>query len=96
MEAAFRQEAVLAAVLVPAAFWIGRDAIEIAALIACCLLVLIGELVNSAIEAVVDRSGSEHHVQAGAAKDMGSAAVLASLLLLLCVWGAIIYSRFAA
>jgi diacylglycerol kinase (ATP) len=93
-EAAFRQEALLAAILVPAAFWLGRSPTEIAFLIASCLLVLIVELVNSAIEAIVDRIGAEQHVLAGAAKDLGSAAVFVSLVFLAVVWIAVIYDRF--
>jgi diacylglycerol kinase (ATP) len=95
-EAAFRQEVSLIAVLIPAAFWLGRSPTEIAFLIASCLLVMIVELINSAIEAVVDRIGSEQHTLAGAAKDLGSAAVLISLVLLAVVWIAVIYDRFLA
>lgn len=93
-EAAFRQEVVLAAVLLPAAFWLGRSPTEIAFLIASSLLVLVIELINSAIEAVVDRIGDEQHVLAGAAKDLGSAAVLISLVFLAVVWIAVAYDRF--
>ena len=95
-EAAFRQEVVLALVLLPTAFWLARSPTEIAFLIASCLLVLIVELVNSAIEAIVDRIGEKQHVLAGAAKDMGSAAVLISLVFLAVVWIAVIYDRFYA
>lgn len=95
-EAAFRQEVVLAATLIPAAFWLGRSPTEIAFLIASCLLVLVIELVNSAIEAVVDRYGDEQHILAGAAKDLGSAAVLISLVFLAVVWIAAAYERFLA
>ena len=94
-EAAFRQELALTACLVPAAFWLGRDYREVALLIGTCLLVLIVELFNSAIEAVVDRIGEEHHVLAGSAKDMGSAAVFVSLVLLGVVWFAVTVERFA-
>lgn len=93
-EAAFRQEVLLTVALIPAAFWLGRNPTEIAFLIASCLLVLVIELVNSAIEAVVDRFGEEQHVLAGAAKDLGSAAVLISLIFLGVVWVAVIYDRF--
>jgi len=85
---------VLAAVLLPAAFWLGRSPTEIAFLIASSLLVLVIELINSAIEAVVDRIGDEQHVLAGAAKDLGSAAVLISLVFLAVVWIAVAYDRF--
>ncbi len=93
-EAAFRQELALTVVLVPTAFWLGRTALEIAALIGVCLIVLIVELINSALEAVVDRHGDEQHELAGAAKDLGSAAVFVSLVLVLVVWGAVGYDRF--
>ena len=84
----------MAAVLIPGAFWLGRNLTEIALLIATCLLVLIVELFNSAVEAVVDRVGDEHHVLAGGAKDMGSAAVLVSMVLMAVVWLAVILDRF--
>ena len=60
-EAAFRQECVLAAVLTPAAFWVGQTAVERSLLIGTCWLVLVVELLNSAVEAVVDRVGTDHH-----------------------------------
>ena len=88
-EAAFRQEMVLATLLTPCAFWLGRDAVEVAILIAACLLVIVIELMNSAIEAVVDRISDEHHELAGGAKDMASAAVFVSLALVLVVWGGV-------
>ena len=86
----------MALLLAPAAFWLGRDYVEIALLIGTCLLVLIVELFNSAVEAVVDRIGDEHHVLAGSAKDMGSAAVFVTLVLLGMVWLAVALDRFAA
>jgi diacylglycerol kinase (ATP) len=95
-EAAFRQESVLCAVLIPAAFWLGTTAIERSLLIGTCLLVLIVELLNSGIEAVVDRVGAEHHDLSGRAKDLGSAAVFLSLLLVLVVWGLVAWERFGA
>lgn len=85
-EAAFRQELVLAAVFIPVAFWLDITAVERVILIAVTILVMITELMNSAVEAVVDRIGSEHHPLSGQAKDMGSAAVLLSLLLWAYVW----------
>jgi len=94
-EAAFRQESLLCVVLVPAAFWLGETAVERSLLIGACLLVLIVELLNSGIETVVDRVGAEHHELSGKAKDLGSAAVLLSLVLLLVVWGLIGWARFA-
>jgi diacylglycerol kinase (ATP) len=94
-EAAFRQECALTVILVPAAFWVGRTAIELILLIGSCLLVLIVELLNTAVEATVDRVGMEHHQLSGRAKDLGSAAVLVSLLLLSLVWGLIAWQNLA-
>ncbi len=93
-EAAFRQELVLVLILVPVAAWLGQTALERAVLIGCCLIVLIIELINSAIEAAIDRHGDEHHELSGRAKDMGSAAVFISLLLVAVVWGLITTERF--
>ena len=93
-EAAFRQELVLCVVLVPTAVWLGQTAVERALLIGSCLVVLIVELLNSGIEAVVDRVGAEHHRLSGQAKDLGSAAVLLSLVLVLVTWGLIAWARF--
>ena len=95
-EAAFRQEVALTAVLTPLAFWLGRTAMEVAMLIGVCLVMLIVELVNSAIEAVVDRHGEERHELSGAAKDLGSAAVFVVLCLVAIVWLAVAYDRFLA
>jgi len=85
-EAAFRQESLLMIVLVPLAFWLGESLLEELLLIAVCVLVIIVELLNSAIEAVVDRVSDEQHVLSGRAKDMGSAAVFVSVLLAIFVW----------
>ena len=93
-EAAFRQELVLALLLTPVAVWLGQTALERAVLIGCCLIVLIVELINSAIEAAIDRHGDEHHELSGRAKDMGSAAVFVSLALVVLVWGLIAADRF--
>jgi diacylglycerol kinase (ATP) len=93
-EAAFRQEVMLAAVLIPTGMWLGRTAVERALLIGSCLLVLVVELLNSGIEAIVDRVGLEPHRLSGQAKDLGSAAVFVSLTLVLVVWGLIAWSRF--
>ena len=90
-EAAFRQELLLALVFIPAAFWVGETAVELALLIGSLLLVLIVELLNSAIEAVVDRIGSDSHDLSGRAKDLGSAAVMLSLLLAGVVWGLLLF-----
>ena len=93
-EAAFRQEVMLAVVLIPTGVWLGRSAVERALLIGSCLLVLVVELLNSGIEAIVDRVGLEPHRLSGQAKDLGSAAVFVSLALVLVVWGLIAWSRF--
>jgi diacylglycerol kinase (ATP) len=93
-EAAFRQELLLVVVLLPVAIWLGQTALERAVLIACLLLVIIVELINSAIEAAIDRHGDEQHELSGRAKDMGSAAVFISLLLVAVVWGLIAAERF--
>jgi diacylglycerol kinase (ATP) len=93
-EAAFRQELVLAIVMTPAAIWLGSTVVERALLIGVLLLVLIVELFNSAIEAAIDRHGDEHHELSGRAKDMGSAAVFVSLVIVLLVWGAVAWERF--
>ena len=85
-EAAFRQEALLAAVFIPIALWLEVAPVERVLLIGATVLVLLMELLNSAVEATVDRIGPEHHELSGRAKDMGSAAVLVSLLLLSYVW----------
>ena len=95
-EAAFRQECVLAVLLAPVAIWLGQTAVERASLIGVCLLVIIVELINSAIEAAIDRHGNERHELSGRAKDMGSAAVLVSLVIVVLVWGAVVYDRFYA
>jgi diacylglycerol kinase (ATP) len=95
-ESAFRQEVALTIVLTPLALWLGQNAVEYALLIGVCLVVLVVELLNSAIEALTDRYGLEHHELSGRAKDMGSAAVFFSLLLVVLVWGAVAYQRFFA
>ena len=93
-EAAFRQEVVMALVLLPAAFWLQSDVVELCLLVGSVMLVLIVEILNSAIEAIVDKTSPELHELAGRAKDMGSAAVMFSLLMLTFVWAAIAYERF--
>lgn len=85
-EAAFRQEAVGAFVAVIVACWLDVDAITRVLLIGSVMLVIIVEILNSALEAVVDRIGSEFHPLSGRAKDMGSAAVLLTILLAVFVW----------
>ena len=89
-EAAFRQELMLILLLMPLAFWIGDTLEQILLLICISWLVVIVEVLNSAIEAVVDRIGSEHHELSGRAKDLGSAAVFIALALNALVWGALI------
>lgn len=93
-ESAFRQELVLVIIMTPAAIWLGGTVIERALLIGVLLLVLMVELFNSAIEAAIDRHGHEHHELSGRAKDMGSAAVFVSLVIVLLVWGAVAWERF--
>lgn len=95
-EAAFRQEIILGLVLVPAAFWYGSTAVERVLLIGSCLIVLIVELLNSAVEATIDRIGEDPHKLSGRAKDMGSAAVFISLWIVIMTWGLIGYARFSA
>lgn len=93
-EAAFRQELTLVVVLLPAAVWLGQTALERALLIVSLFIVLIVELINSAIEAAIDRHGDEQHELSGRAKDMGSAAVFGSLLLVVIVWALVAVDRF--
>jgi diacylglycerol kinase (ATP) len=95
-EPAFRQEVWGALLLLPLALWLGQGWVEIALLAGSVLLVLIVELLNTAIEAVVDRIGPQWHVLSKRAKDMGSAAVLLSLLLCAGIWGAALWSRFTS
>jgi len=92
-EEAFRIELLAVAIMLPLAFWLGRTPLEYAMLIGSLLLVLIVELINSAVEAVVDRVSVEHHELSGRAKDLGSAAVMLTLFVVALVWGAILYER---
>jgi diacylglycerol kinase (ATP) len=92
-ETAFRQEALAAIVLLPASLWIGHNWVETALLAGVVLVLLVVELLNTAIEAVVDRIGPQWHPLSKRAKDMGSAAVLLSLLLAAGVWLAALYHR---
>ncbi|CAM3748772.1 diacylglycerol kinase [Paracidovorax anthurii] len=94
-EKAFRLEATLACVLLPLAWWVGRGWVEVALLSGAVVLVLITELLNSGIEAAIDRIGPEWHDLSKRAKDMGSAAVLLSLLLCGGVWAAALYQRLS-
>jgi diacylglycerol kinase (ATP) len=93
-EAAFRLEIILLLLLVPAAIWLGQSNYERLLLVGVCLLVLLVELINSAIEATVDRISNEQHELAGRAKDMGSAAVLVSLVIVVLVWATVAWQRF--
>lgn len=85
-EAAFRQEIWASLILIPLGFWLGQNGVEKALLIGTVLLLPLVEILNSSIEAVVDRIGEEHHELAGRAKDMGSAAVAIAIVLLIVVW----------
>jgi diacylglycerol kinase (ATP) len=93
-ESAFRQETWLAVVMLPLSFWLGRNAIEIALLAGTVILVLIVELLNSAIEAVVDRVSFDWHDLSKRAKDIASAAVLLSLLTCAGMWLTVVAQRF--
>ena len=94
-ERAFRQEAIAALVLVPLAFWLGRSWVEVALLAGAAVLLMVVELLNSAVEAAIDRIGPEWHALSKRAKDMGSAAVLLTVLLCAGVWCAAFYQRFS-
>ncbi len=93
-EAAFRQEAILACFMIPAAFWVGKSWLEISFLITVVVVVMITELLNTGVEKAIDRIGPEWHELSKIAKDLGSAAVLLALLLCGGVWIAAIYTRF--
>ncbi|MCH4563894.1 MULTISPECIES: diacylglycerol kinase [Halomonas] len=93
-ETAFRQELLVGGLLLPLAVWIGQGAVEWILLVGSCLLVLIVELLNSAIENVVDRIGTEHHELSGRAKDIGSAAVMLSLVVAGLTWGLLAWQKF--
>lgn len=95
-ESAFRQEFWIAALMLPASFWLGRTWLEVALLAGSVLLVLIVELLNSAVEATVDRVSMDLHELSKRAKDFGSAAVMLSLLLAGGVWLAALWQRFGA
>ena len=92
-EAAFRQELAFAVLVIPLGLWLGHGGVERALLIGPMLLILIVELLNSAIEATVDRIGFERHALAGLAKDIGSAAVFMSFVLLTAVWLLVLLGR---
>jgi diacylglycerol kinase (ATP) len=92
-ETAFRQEAIAATVLLPLSFWLGRSWIEIALLAGSVVALMVVELLNTAIETAIDRIGPEWHDLSKRAKDMGSAAVLLSLLFCCGVWASALYTR---
>lgn len=89
-EAAFRQEVLLCAILLPLGLWLGHTNVERALLVGCLLLVLIIELLNTAVEVVVDRISADRHALSGLAKDLGSAAVSMAILLVVTVWALIL------
>lgn len=93
-EASFRLEVYLLLVFLPLAFYLGRTALERAILAAVVILVPTMELMNGALEAIVDKTTPEHHVLAGRAKDMGSAAVSGCMFIVIVVWGAVALERF--
>lgn len=93
-ETAFRQECIAAFILVPLSFWLGRNWVEVALLAGSVVLLMVVELLNTAIETAIDRVGPEWHDLSKRAKDMGSAAVLLSLLIAVGIWAAALYQRF--
>ena len=93
-EQAFRWEAAIVLLMMPVGLWLGRTAVERALLIASSMSILITELLNSAVEAVVDRIGPERHELSKRAKDLGSAAAFISMITAAVVWGLIAYERF--
>ena len=93
-ESAFRQECALGAVLLPLSFWLGQTPVETALLITAYAIVLIAELLNTAVEAVVDRIGPEFHDLAGRAKDIASTAVALALVLMAVVWSLVAANRW--
>ena len=94
-ESAFRQEVTLALLFIPLGLWLGQSTVEKLFLLATVLLVLVAELLNSGLEAIVDRVGEEFHELSGRAKDMGSAAVFICLLLVGISYLTIAWQRFS-
>lgn len=92
-EAAFRQESIATIFIIPIGLWLGETGTQRALLIGAWLIVIITELTNSAIEAIVDRTGQEYNELSGRAKDLGSAAVLVSLIACVIVWGLIFFDN---
>ena len=95
-ETAFRQEAIAAMVLIPAAAWLAKSWVEFALLAGSIVMVMVVELLNTGIETAIDRIGPEWHSLSKRAKDMGSAAVLLSLLMTIAIWGMALAQRFTA
>ncbi|SEG14199.1 diacylglycerol kinase [Marinobacterium lutimaris] len=93
-EPAFRYESWIVALMAPASFFVANTGFQWGVMIASLLLVLVMELLNTAIEAIVDRAGTEFHALAGLAKDLGSAAVFFALFIVAVVWGGIIWDNF--
>ena len=93
-EEAFRQEIIMVVVLIPTSFWLGENSLQVSLLIFSVLLVLITELLNTSLEAGIDRISEEHHELSKRAKDIGSAAVFVSLAALTVVWGFAVYEKF--
>jgi len=91
---ALRYELYILVIALPAAWLLGKGAVERALMISSCLLVVVVELLNSAIEVVVDRIGSEHHELSGRAKDLASSAVLFSIILAVTVWAILLGDRW--
>ena len=92
-ESAVRQEIALIFVLIPPGIWIAESLVEFVLLMAVCLLVLVIELLNSAVEAAIDRIGNEQHPISALAKDYGSAAVMISLVIVAMVWSVMLLAR---
>ena len=93
-ELAFRAQVTVIAAIIPVGIWLGETAVQWALLFGACTGVLITELLNSAIEAIVDRIGLEHNELSGRAKDLGSAAAFFSMATAVIVWGLVAYERF--
>ncbi|MEA3413419.1 MAG: diacylglycerol kinase [Pseudomonadota bacterium] len=93
-EEAFRQELLLLVMLAPVGIWLGQTAVQRVLLVCSLIAVLVVELLNSAVEAAIDRVGQEHHRLSGRAKDMGSAAVLLALICATLCWTLIAAERF--
>lgn len=93
-EAAFRHELLLACILIPLAVYLAQSPVETILLILPIMIVLMVELINSAIEAIVDRIGTEHHELSGRAKDIGSATVFIALISVPAIWGLLLFDHF--